>query len=27
VQAIQAAYEIGDAPLEELLLVKEVINE
>ncbi|MEP6717956.1 MAG: thymidine phosphorylase [bacterium] len=27
VKAIQAAYEIGDAPLEELLLVKEVINE
>jgi pyrimidine-nucleoside phosphorylase len=27
VQAIQAAYEIGDAPAEELLLVKEVINE
>jgi thymidine phosphorylase len=27
VRAIQAAYEIGDAPLEELLLVKEVINE
>ena len=27
VQAIQAAYEIGNAPLEELLLVKEVINE
>jgi pyrimidine-nucleoside phosphorylase len=26
-QAIQAAYEIGDAPAEELLLVKEVINE
>lgn len=27
VQAIQAAYEIGDTPLKELLLVKEVINE
>ena len=27
VQAIQAAYEIGAAPLEKLLLVKEVINE
>ncbi|MGI8837904.1 MAG: thymidine phosphorylase [Pyrinomonadaceae bacterium] len=27
VQAIQAAYEVGDTPLEELLLVKEVINE
>jgi pyrimidine-nucleoside phosphorylase/thymidine phosphorylase len=27
VQAIQAAYEIGDAPLQEPLLVKEVINE
>ncbi|MEP6743812.1 MAG: thymidine phosphorylase [bacterium] len=27
VQSIQAAYEIGDAPLEELVLVKEVINE
>jgi len=26
-RAIQAAYEIGDAPAEELLLVKEVINE
>jgi thymidine phosphorylase len=26
-QAIQAAYEIGDAPGEKLLLVKEVINE
>jgi thymidine phosphorylase len=27
VQAIQAAYEIGDTPAEELMLVKEVINE
>ena len=27
VQAIQAAYEIGDTPLAELMLVKEVINE
>ena len=26
-QAVQAAYEIGEAPLESLLLVKEVINE
>jgi thymidine phosphorylase len=27
VQAVQACYEIGDAPLEKLLLVKEIINE
>ena len=27
VQAVQACYEIGDAPLEKLLLVKQIINE